>query len=327
MIKNNLNKLLFLINSILLLLLLFSYIVPMVHPDYFWHISLLGIIFPILLILNTSFGLYWLFSWKKYFWANLIIILLGLSHIENILANQKNQFNNVEYNELQKNKDHNYDQLINIMSYNVRLFNQNENINDNSIENKILNMIKDEKPNILCIQEFNLTEKTKEIFSFFNNKSNNDNKLQILTKYKVIKSGHIKSQNVCIYKDVVLNDTIRIYNIHLQSNWIKTMKSSYQNRVSEALKIKKHIDKSPFPVVVCGDFNDTPISYTYSCIKKGLNDSFQESGIGIGNSYVNIPTLRIDYILHSKKYKSFNYEKHKYKFSDHYPISCDLLIP
>ena len=92
MIKNNLNKLLFLINSILLLLLLVSYIVPMVHPDYFWHISLLGIIFPILLILNTSFALYWIFAWKKYFWANLIIILLGLSHIENIIANQKNQW-------------------------------------------------------------------------------------------------------------------------------------------------------------------------------------------------------------------------------------------
>ena len=188
-------------------------------------------------------------------------------------------------------------------------------------------MIRVNKVKEINLLKLNSSYEMANSISFFNNKSNNDNKLQILTKYKVIKSGYIKSKNVCIYKDVVLNDTIRIYNIHLQSNWIKTMKSSYQNRVSEALKIKKHIDKSPFPVVVCGDFNDTPISYTYSSIKKGLNDSFQESGIGIGNSYVNIPTLRIDYILHSKKYKSFNYEKHKYKFSDHYPISCDLLIP
>ena len=46
------------------------------------------------------------------------------------------------------------------------------------------------------------------------------------------------------------------------------MKSSYQNRVSEALKIKKHINKSPYPVIVCGDFNDTPLSYTYSTLKK-----------------------------------------------------------
>ena len=46
-----------------------------------------------------------------------------------------------------------------------------------------------------------------------------------------------------------------------------------------------------------------------------------------GNSYVSIPTLRIDYILHSQKYESYNYKKLKYKFSDHYPISCDILIP
>ena len=213
------------------------------------------------------------------------------------------------------------------MSFNVRLFNQNENIDDDKIENKIVEMIKEKKPNVLCLQEFNLTESTKELFDAFNYKKNNDNKLQIFTNYRVIKSGYIKSKNICIYKDIVLNDTIRVYNIHLQSNWVKTMKSSYQNRVNEALKIKKHINKSPFPVIVCGDFNDTPLSYTYSTLKKGLADSFQESGIGIGNSYVSIPTLRIDYILHSQKYESYNYKKLKYKFSDHYPISCDILIP
>ena len=327
MIKNNLNRILFIINSLLLLLLLVSYIVPKVNPEFFWYISLLGIIFPLLLILNTLFAVYWIISWKKYFWANVVIITLGLSHIYKIVANQKNQIDFKELNELQINKKHQFDQLINIMTYNVRLFNQNENLNDDKIENKILDMVKEEKPDILCFQEFNLTEKTKEIFNFFNYKSNNDNKLQILTNFKVLKSGYIQSKNICIYKDIVLNDTIRIYNIHLQSNWVKTMKYSYQKRVNEAIKIKKHINKSPYPVIICGDFNDTPISYTYSQLKEGLLDSFEESGIGIGNSYVSIPTLRIDYILHSKEYKSYNYKKNKYKLSDHYPISCDILIP
>jgi len=327
MIKNNLNKILFIVNSILLLLLLVSYIAPRVHPDFFWYISLLGIFFPAILIINIIFGIYWLFCWKKYFWANLIIILLGTSHIDNIIANQKNILDQKKFNELQKNKKHQFDQLINIMSYNVRLFNQNENIDDDDIVNKIRDVIKKEKPNILCIQEFNLTNETTKIFDLYNQKNANDNKLQIITEYKVIKTGYIKSKNICVYKDIVLNDTIRVYNIHLQSNWVNSMKSSYQNRVNEALKIKKHINKSPYPVIVCGDFNDTPISYTYSNLKNGLADSFKESGIGIGNSYVSIPTLRIDYILHSKKYKSYNYKKNKYKLSDHFPISCDILIP
>ena len=327
MIKNNIDRILFFVNSVILLLLLISYLAPKIHPDFFWHISLLGILFPFLLILNTLFAVYWVISWRKYFWANIVIIVLGLTYIDNTIANQKNTLDQIEFNQLQKNKKHQFDQLINLMSFNVRLFNQNENIDDDNIENKIVEMIKEKKPNVLCLQEFNLTESTKELFDAFNYKKNNDNKLQIFTNYRVIKSGYIKSKNICIYKDIVLNDTIRVYNIHLQSNWIKTMKSSYQNRVSEALKIKKHINKSPYPVIVCGDFNDTPLSYTYSTLKKGLADSFQESGIGIGNSYVSIPTLRIDYILHSQKYESYNYKKLKYKFSDHYPISCDILIP
>lgn len=327
MIKNNIDRILFFVNSVILLLLLISYLAPKIHPDFFWHISLLGILFPFLLILNTLFAVYWVISWRKYFWANIVIIVLGLPYIDNTIANQKNTLDQKEFSQLQKNKKHQFDQLINLMSFNVRLFNQNENIDDDKIENKIVEMIKEKKPNILCLQEFNLTESTKELFDAFNYKKNNDNKLQIFTNYRVIKSGYIKSKNICIYKDIVLNDTIRVYNIHLQSNWVKTMKSSYQNRVSEALKIKKHINKSPYPVIVCGDFNDTPLSYTYSTLKKGLADSFQESGIGIGNSYVSIPTLRIDYILHSQKYESYNYKKLKYKFSDHYPISCDILIP
>lgn len=327
MIKNNIDRILFFVNSVILLLLLISYLAPKIHPDFFWHISLLGILFPFLLILNTLFAVYWVISWRKYFWANIVIIVLGLPYIDYTIANQKNTLDQKEFSQLQKNKKHQFDQLINLMSFNVRLFNQNENIDDDKIENKIVEMIKEKKPNVLCLQEFNLTESTKELFDAFNYKKNNDNKLQIFTNYRVIKSGYIKSKNICIYKDIVLNDTIRVYNIHLQSNWVKTMKSSYQNRVSEALKIKKHINKSPYPVIVCGDFNDTPLSYTYSTLKKGLADSFQESGIGIGNSYVSIPTLRIDYILHSQKYESYNYKKLKYKFSDHYPISCDILIP
>ncbi len=327
MIKNNIDRILFFINSVILLLLLISYLAPKIHPDFFWHISLLGILFPFLLILNTLFAVYWVISWRKYFWANIVIIVLGLPYIDNTIANQKNTLDKKEFSQLKKNKKHQFDQLINLISFNVRLFNQNENIDDDKIENKIVEMIKEKKPNVLCLQEFNLTESTKELFDAFNYKKNNDNKLQIFTNYRVIKSGYIKSKNICIYKDIVLNDTIRVYNIHLQSNWVKTMKSSYQNRVNEALKIKKHINNSPFPVIVCGDFNDTPLSYTYSTLKKGLADSFQESGIGIGNSYVSIPTLRIDYILHSQKYESYNYKKLKYKFSDHYPISCDILIP
>ena len=327
MIKKKLNKILFIINSLFLLVMLVSYTVPFIHPTYLWQISLLGIIFPFILAINILFAIYWLFSWKKYFWANLIIILCGMAHIDNIIANQKNKLSSKELNEIKLSKKHQFDQLINIMTYNVRLFNQNENLNNKNIEKDIIEIIKDKNPNILCLQEFNLTYKTKEIFDFYNIKSSDDNKLQIFTKYDVLNEGFVESINSCLYKDIILNDTIRVYNIHLQSNWVKTMKSSYINRANESKKIKDHIKSSPFPVIVCGDFNDTPISFTYSTIKDNLSDAFKESGIGIGNSFVAVPSLRIDYILHNTKYKSYNYKKHKYELSDHFPISCDILVP
>ena len=198
MIKNNIDRILFFVNSVILLLLLISYLAPKIHPDFFWHISLLGILFPFLLILNTLFAVYWIISWRKYFWANIVIIVLGLPYIDNTIANQKNTLDQKKFSQLQKNKKHQFDQLINLMSFNVRLFNQNENIDDDKIENKIVEMIKEKKPNVLCLQEFNLTESTKELFDAFNYKKNNDNKLQIFTNYRVIKSGYIKSKNICI---------------------------------------------------------------------------------------------------------------------------------
>ena len=146
---------------------------------------------------------------------------------------------------------------------------------------------------------------------FFNKRKKSNNRLQIITKYKEINRGFVHNMNSCIYTDIILNDTIRIYNIHLQSNWIKTMKLSYQTRANEAVIIKKHIDNSPYPVIICGDFNDTPISYTYTKISNNLSDAFKQSGIGIGSSYIGVPFLRIDYILHDKKYKSYSYKKHK----------------
>ena len=81
-----------------------------------------------------------------------------------------------------------------------------------------------------------------------------------------------------------------------------------------------------YPIIVCGDFNDTPLSYAYNSIKGSLSDAFCKSGKGIGDSFVKIPALRIDYILHDNKLKSSNYQKHKEVLSDHYAVSCEIEI-
>ena len=70
MIKRNLNKILYFINSISLLILLISYLSGYIHPDNFWQISLLGLFFPAILAINFLFSIYWIIVWKKYFWPN-----------------------------------------------------------------------------------------------------------------------------------------------------------------------------------------------------------------------------------------------------------------
>jgi len=82
---------------------------------------------------------------------------------------------------------------------------------------------------------------------------------------------------------------------------------------------------SKYPVIVCGDFNDTPVSYTYRKMKSGLKDAFVNIGAGTGNTYLgSFPSFRIDYIFHSQQFKTIDFERIEARLSDHYPIICHL---
>jgi endonuclease/exonuclease/phosphatase family metal-dependent hydrolase len=178
------------------------------------------------------------------------------------------------------------------------------------------------------------------------------------SKYKIVGSGHVnfrvKSNNVCIYSDMLINkDTVRVYNMHLQS--IHLLKEDYKfidalgkdsveideykgsrkiagrlkrafiKRAEQVDSVAKSLKNSPYPVIVCGDFNDTPASYTYHTMTNELTDAFVEAGKGWGKTYIGIfPSYRIDYILHSNDFEAFNYITHQEKLSDHYAISCRI---
>ena len=80
-------------------------------------------------------------------------------------------------------------------------------------------------------------------------------------------------------------------------------------------------------ILVCGDFNDTPISYAHRTVQGPLVDSFAESGQGMGITYnQNMFWFRIDNILHSKNMKSMNCTIDKVRYSDHYPLWCYLSL-
>ncbi len=163
--------------------------------------------------------------------------------------------------------------------------------------------------------------------------------------------------NYCIITDILYknSDTVRVFNVHFESwhfqntdykfledikatnteqdqltsgikNIYWKMMSSYKKRGEQVDDLVQLINKSPYRVIVCGDFNDTPGSYVYhEMTNDKLEDSFVEAGSGIGRTYAgSFPSFRIDYILHDNSFKARNFVKYRVKLSDHYPISTVL---
>jgi endonuclease/exonuclease/phosphatase family metal-dependent hydrolase len=179
------------------------------------------------------------------------------------------------------------------------------------------------------------------------------------SKYPIINKKMIafeESLNGSISSDIIIRgDTFRIINCHLQSIRLRNdyndlldslffnysnerldelkelsvrMRQAYVQRAGQVDILAKHIDASPFPVIVCGDFNDTPVSYTYKRLARDLDDAFIKSGSGIGNTFRgNFPYVRIDYIFYSHPLRSQSYHTKKINWSDHYPVVTSFTVP
>lgn len=356
--RKRLHKILVIISVIFSITYIGAYLSVHISPATFWFVAFLGFIFPYIAIVNLFFVFYWLIRRKKIFIFSLIVFLSGLSYLTDIF--QLSFSNNKE------------EDSIKFLSYNVRVFNLYDWKHNIPMRDSIMHFLDDEKPDILCLQEYFYDEthnfKTTEILadsfglSYFQEaytyKANIIHNFGIATfsRYPIVNKGEIRfpeTNNICIYTDIkIKNDTIRVYNNHLQSvhfvkidyetidslglkidsvqisglkGILKKLKSSFVKRANQADLISESIKKSPYPVIVCGDFNDTPVSYTYHKLSDNLNDAFCENGTGIGSTYIGrFPFLRIDFILHSKEITTSDFKVYSQKYSDHFPISCNF---
>ena len=108
---------------------------------------------------------------------------------------------------------------------------------------------------------------------------------------------------------------------------VKKLRQAYLVRGEQARSVRDALEKSPYPSVLCGDFNDVPNSYTYFQIRGAMQDAFISRGAGIGRTYASIsPTLRIDYILADPQFKVVQCKKVELSYSDHYPVIADLVL-
>ena len=179
----------------------------------------------------------------------------------------------------------------------------------------------------------------------------------IFSKYPIINKQTVayppKDYNSTFqFADIVKNDdTFRVFNIHLQSlkfsnenrKYIEDpsikderdfeesksvaakFKTGFLKRKIQSERIREAVDQSPYPAIVCGDFNDVPNSYAYKTIGNGMKNVFSEKGAGIGRTFYGIsPTLRIDNIFVDQRFEVQQYVRIKKKLSDHFPIIADL---
>ena len=313
-------------------MLLLSYILPYVAPNNFAFLAVLSLAVPFLILSNLLFFLYWLMNVKKQLLLSFFVLIVGFGHVGSMY-----KFSSSKHIE--------NDQNISIMNYNVRLFNLYNWIEEDNVQDELIKFIKKESPDVISFQEYHPHEHID--FSFYPHKYEklSGNRVKygqaIFSKFPIINSGSIefpKTANNAIYADIVKNsDTIRVYNVHLQSLRIDADKEaiSQENsgrlikRASETFKMQQlqselflmHKKKSPYKMIICGDFNNTAYSYVYKEIRGELLDTFQEAGNCFGRTFdFKYFPVRIDFILADNAFKVNSFKTYNEKFSDHFPI-------
>lgn len=338
------NKVMFGFNIVLTVLTFVAYVLPFLAPKLFPLLSVLTLILPLFLILNALFFVYWLLQLKRQIFLSGLVLLLGITFI--------NKFYKFSSNELPvTEKD------FTVMSYNVRLFNLFEWIEDENVGDTILSFINEQNPDIICIQEYSETAKVDLRVYKYRTIFMQGHKIKtgqaIFSKFPIIVEGNLEfpdSDNNVIYADIKSGkDTVRVYNMHLQSikitpdvNEISEHVDAINQRKSEQVFIRirdafkkqeqqaeilvNHKNACHYPIIICGDMNNSAFSYVYRSIKGSLNDCFEEAGNGFGQTYkFKYYPARIDYIFADKKLKVKSFKSFsKFENSDHLPIMTRL---
>lgn len=316
------------------------------NPAQATALAMIVYIMPLLIIGNIVIFPFWLFRRHK-FWAVIPIftILCSLPYIGTIYQIQIFQ------------PDEDNRPICKIATYNVAVFGREIS---GFKARDILSEMKRQEIDIMCIQEYmeHIGDKNNnEIYkSYFPYMVKGRDDMAIFSRRFPIKRSEIidfgPTNNSGMWADIEMNGkTIRIFNVHLETTGFnrtmhKVAKMEMRgNRVEEnaiiaaiygnytrgmvvravqAKIVAEEIRKSPYPVILCGDFNDVPYSYTYNVMKGDLVDGFKECGKGYMSTFRGKKNVRIDYIFHSPSLSGKKYYTQDLNYSDHNPVYMHL---
>ena len=296
-----------------------AYIPPKVFP----LLNLLSLAFPFLMIANLLLCVFWIISWSKRAFVFLLISTLFLTPVRRW----------INYSEPKSEK----------ADFKVLTF--NNKYNDYGLE-EVKNYIKSFNADVIFLQESGYSGLGNSDFEEMKYSLHN-RRISFFSKYQIVEQDTIPliDKGKSVYADVIIKGKrIRFINVYLEpfqlhksmvkptedleengtkaKSLVRRFMPVFKKHEEQVQILKNFIEKSPYPVILAGDFNSVPNSYEYYTISGVLKDCFLESGTGLATSFhdYKIP-IRIDYVFSSENLKSTYYQVDRsQKLSDHYPV-------
>lgn len=336
-------------------LLALSYLSIIVNPARFWLISIAGIFFLPLAVLNIVLFVWALFRKSKAFIIPLLALVPAMFFVGRFIHASGGTAEPTE-------------NTVKVMTWNVGRFAMSDIEGTETVRacaDSVFSFIESQDPDIVCIQEIKVEDSARiksylekclegyycEYYVYPDSKGVFGN--ATFSKMPVRNSGNLdfeNSANLAMFTDYQVGDkAIRIYNCHFESYNIsfsgiirsllggteedvvsKTghkVKRSILRRPKQVDQVLRDIEHCPVEAFVCGDFNDTPMSYTYYRLMRGRDDTFVKGGKGFAATYARLwPLLRLDYILCPDSYTVVSHETPRVKLSDHYPVITEIAL-
>lgn len=349
------------INVVVILIFILSAYSDRISPNSIIYPSFLGILFPFFLLILLGFTIYWALRLKVYALISLAALLICWEPVTRYIPyhmmrsdEQPGSLKLLTYNTCGMGS---YNHGTRENSNNVLKFIQEQNADIVCLqEYTFVN-----EKGALSEKKIRKALSNYPYYHFSSASANYTNSgLAIFSKYPITRSKAIEYKSIynnsCLYEVNVKGKKITVINNHLESNklspedrkfynsviknfetdkipeirstLIHKLGAAYRIRALQAEKLKGIIANVKTPVIVCGDLNDTPISYCYQTIRGPLKDAYRNSGFGLGITYhENNFLFRIDHIFHSASIHSYNAEVHHVNYSDHYPVTVSLDLP
>ncbi len=350
-------------NLVVVFVMVLILIGTVVSPEKFIIPAYATLLFPIIIFLNIVFVIFWIIARKWLFLISLIVLFLAASQIADTIPvhfgktkseHLGNHIKVLTYNTMMSGglEKHTLEHPNQVIQFVLEADADIVCLQEFAVSPK--NKYLTEKDVLKIFKKYPY----KHIW-YKQDQSWAKSGVATFSKFPIVNKENIafKSKyNVSIFSDIVVNgDTLRLFNNHLESNRLtesdrrlpvqlkdnfdtenlsgttlhlsRKLGTAYKTRARQADKIAELISLSPYKAIVCGDFNDVPVSYAYTKIKGNLKDAFSETGIGLGWTLnLSIYHFRIDYILYNPQFTPENFKITKVKYSDHYPVQCQLYL-